>query len=333
MLVATVVLASCGGGGGGTGAPPAPSGNTLTAPSNFRITLQKVNLTSNEISLSWSGSGSTYHVFGASTSGGGDKLSVDVTGQSYTWVAPREEAVYFVRVVATSGGNASPPSIELPVFTMDLRNAIDALFFGSGPMADQPEQSRFNPPASIWPDGTVVRIMVSAEAGDANRVLAQVFADDYAATVGGAVRATTEIVSDDFHNTPLSGLPAFSIGMRVLRVCTGTLVVACANFGPAPLGTNRAFVNLNGVGGGISVSHEMGHTYGLFHVHVNASARPELNFLMNPVLLTDRLSDPEKNAIIAARNGGIHAGTTRNEALAAGLVLPVTGQPSIFNRR
>ena len=307
---------------------PPPSGNGLTAPTGFRITLQKVNFTSNEITLSWSGSGSTYQVFVASTAGGADKLSVDVTGQSYTWVAPREEAVYFVRVVATSGSNSSSASTELPVFTMDLRNAIDALYFGSGPMAECPNSRALNPPASMWPDGTVVRIMVSAEAGEANRVLAQVFADDYAATVGGAVRATTEIVSDDFHTTPVSGLPAFSIGMRVLQVCPQVNVVACANFGPAPLGTNRAFVNLNGVGGGISVSHEMGHTYGMFHVHVNASARPELNFLMNPVLLTDRLSDPERNAIIAARAGGLRAGTTRNQALALGLVLPYSGQQS-----
>ena len=248
-----------------------------------------------------------------------------MTGQTYNWVAPREEAIYYMRVAAVSGSDSSPASIELPVFTMDLRNAIDALFFSSGPMADMPEQSRLNPSAAMWPDGTVVRIMVSAEAGEGNRVLAQVFADDYAATVGGAVRATTEIVSDDFHNTPISGLPAFSIGLRVLQVCPQVNIVACANFGPAPIGTNRAFVNLNGAGGGISVSHELGHAYGMFHVHVNSSARPELNLLMNPVLLTGRLSDPEKNAIITARAGGLRADTTRDQALALGLVLPVLG--------
>ena len=327
--MAILTLAACGG-GGGSAPPAAPSGSGLTAPSNFRITLQRVTFTSNEISLAWSGSGSTYHVFGASTAGGADKLSVDVTGQSYTWVAPREEAVYFVRVVATSGSNSSSPSIELPVFTMDLRNAIDALYFGSGPMADDTTSARVqsNPFAAIWPDGTVLRILVSAEAGEPNRAAAQTFADSYAAATGGAVTATTQIVPDDFHSAGLIGPGPFTIGVRVLRVCPQTNVLACANSGPAPVGLNTAFVNMNGALGTDAVEHEMGHTYGLNHVHVNASARADLNFLMNPVVLSSQITDPERNAIVAARNGGLRPGMRRSDALALGLVLPFTGQTS-----
>jgi len=212
---------------------------------------------------------------------------------------------------------------------MDLRNAIDALFFSSGPMADMPEWSRFDLPASMWPDGSVIRILVSAEAGERNRAIAQEFADDYADATGGAIRATTEIVPDDFHSTATADLPPFTIGMRVLRVCTGTNVVACADPGPAPFGGNRSFVNLNAPGAPSSpVEHELGHSYGMFHVHVNASLRPELNFLMNPVIVSTRLTDPEKNAISAARAGGLRAGMKRSEALVRGLVLPYTGQVS-----
>jgi hypothetical protein len=54
---------------------------------------------------------------------------------------------------------------------------------------------------------------------------------------------------------------------------------------------------------------------------------------MNPVLVTDRLSDPEKNAIVAARAGGLRAGMTRSQALALGLVLPYNGQASILRER
>jgi hypothetical protein len=86
----------------------------------------------------------------------------------------------------------------------------------------------------------------------------------------------------------------------------------------------------------VSIAHEVGHAYGLHHVHVNSSSRPELNFMMNPVILgtqPPQMTEPEKNAIVAARNGGIRGGTTRNQALALGLVLPFTGQTSIHRQR
>ncbi len=336
VLLSVVVLAACGG-GGSDGTPPAgPSSNGLTAPSNFRVTFQRVNLTSNEVTLGWSGSGSTYHVFAGSASGGADKLSVDVTGQSYTWIAPREETVYYVRVVATSGSNASPASTELPVFTMDLRNAIDALIFDSGPMADTPTKALSNPPAGVWLDGQVLRFIVSAEAGEPTRQVAQTFADDYASIVGGAIRATTEIVPDDMHSAALGSFAPFTIGMRVLPNFCGINVIACAYYGPSPIGINQSIVTMNGVQGYISIAHEIGHAYGLHHVHVNSSGRPELNFMMNPVITSlqpTQMTDPEKNAIVAARNGGIRAGTRRNDAIGLGLVLPFTGQTSIFRER
>lgn len=334
-LAAIVVLAACG--GGGASPPAAPSGNGLTAPSGFRVSLQKVNFTSNEIAVTWTGSGSTYHVFAGTTPGGSDKLSVDVSGQTYNWVAPREEAIYYMRVTAVSGSNSSPPSGEIPVFTMDLRNAIDALIFGSGPMADFPLNALGNPSAAIWPDGQVVKVLVSAEAGEPTRSVAQTFANDYAAVTGGAISATTEIVAQDFHTATFSDLAPFTIAMRVLQgVCSQPGVIACANLGPAPSGPNKSFVNMNSPGGYIATAHELGHSYGMNHVHVNTSARAELNFLMNPVILSNQptqLTEPEKNAIAAARAGGIRGGTTRNQALAAGLVLPFTGQTSIFRER
>ncbi len=302
-------------------------------PTSFRVTLQKVNFTSNEVQLAWNGTGSTFHLFAGSAPGGADKLSVDVTGTSYTWIAPREEAIYYVRVVAVSNGTTSGASTELPVFTMDLRNAIDALFFGAGPMADTPSNAAFNPVAGVWPDGTVVHILVSAEAGEPTRANAQSFADDYATITGGAIRGTTQIVADDMHKAQFSDLPEFTVGMRVLQgICSQTGVIACANLGPFPLGPNRSFVNMNSPGGYVAIAHEVGHSYGMSHVHVNASARLELNFLMNPVLLATQMTDPEKNAIIAARNAGLRAGWTRNQALGAGLVLPYTGTTSIFRR-
>ena len=111
-------------------------------------------------------------------------------------------------------------------------------------------------------------------------------------------------------------------------------VIACANYGPAPLGANRSFVNMNGAGGvHRPIAHEMGHSYGLHHVHVNSARASELNFLMNPVLLATQMTEPEKNAIIAARAGGIRGGTTRNQALARVWSCRSPGQTSILRER
>jgi hypothetical protein len=204
-------------------------------------------------------------------------------------------------------------------------------------MADTPARALANPSAGVWPDGTVLRVIVSAEAGEPTRAVAQTFADDYASIVGGVIRATTEIVPDDMHSLVLGGLPPFTIAMRVLlNFCGLTNVVACAYYGPAPIGPNQSIVTMNTPQGYVSIAHEIGHAYGLHHVHVNSTSRPELNFMMNPVITTiqpPQMTEPEKNAIVAARNGGIRGGTRRDEALAAGLVLPFTGQTSIFRER
>jgi hypothetical protein len=125
--------------------------------------------------------------------------------------------------------------------------------------------------------------------------------------------------------------------MRVLmNFCGTTGVIACAYYGPSPIGLNQSIVTMNTPQGYVSIAHEVGHAYGLHHVHVNSSSRPELNFMMNPVILgtqPPQMTEPEKNAIVAARNGGIRGGTTRNQALALGLVLPFTGQTSIHRQR
>jgi hypothetical protein len=112
------------------------------------------------------------------------------------------------------------------------------------------------------------------------------------------------------------------------NVCGQVGVIACANLGPAPLGANRSFVNMNAPSGAVSIAHEVGHAFGMWHMAVTASARAEFRFLMNPALVASQLSAVEKATITAARAGGLRTGMTRNQALAAGLVLPFTGTTS-----
>jgi hypothetical protein len=323
LAIVLVVSVSCGSSGKSTA--PSSAAPALLAPQNFRITLQRVLFLNNEIQLAWTGTGvtSTYRIWAGTASGTSDVLNIEVTGTSYTWEAPRTEAIYYLRVFAVQGGNLSGPSNDQLAFTIDLRNVIDALFFRSGPMADTPDTALGDPFDAVWLDGTQLRVRVSNEATETSRANADIFVNDYAALVGGAITATTEMTSEDFHNIPLGGLPLFNIGVRVLNGFCGTVnVIACANYGPAPVGPNNSIVTMNTSGGSVSVAHELGHAYGMGHVHVNSSARAELNFMMNPALIATQMTEPEKNAISAARDGGLRPGWRRSQAVAAGLVLP-----------
>ena len=321
LTLLSILSATCGGGGGST-TPSTPPAGAIVTPTNFRIVLQRVLLTNNEVQVAWNGSGSSYRVSAGSSPNASDLLTANVTGTSYTWMAPRTEGVYYVRVAATQG-TATSSALELPVFTIDLRNVIDALFFGSGPMSDSPGSRSQTTPAAIWQDGARLAVRVSAESGDTARANAQTFVGEYEG-LGGGISAGVEVTPDDMKSlTNPSQLPLLTIAIRVLAGwCGGAGVIACANIGPAPVGINRSIVTMAGSGGGLSIAHELGHAYGMRHVHVNSSVRQELNFMMNPALVSAQMTEPEKNAIRAAREGGLRPGMSRQAAQDAGLVLP-----------
>ncbi len=285
-------------------------------------------MTSNLVSFSWSGSGSTYKVLIGSASGASDVLSADVTGTSYTWNGPRTAGIYYARVAATSGGQAGTASTELPVFTLDMRNAIDAMFFGGGPMSESPTVNPGNASAAIWPDGITVNVLVTEEAGSVTMDALRSFLTDYLAATSNHITITLNSTPLDYHGTSVFALPQNTVVARVYIVCGQAGVIACANYGPLPVGPGSSFVNLNLApsasvpGGSVAISHEVGHSFGLHHIEQSTSARPEFRFLMNPVLVSGVLSTFEKDAISAARAGGLRAGSRRNDALAAGLVLP-----------
>ncbi len=326
VCIACASAAAC----GSSGSPAAPS-TTSNSPTNFAITLQQVTMTSNLVAFSWSGSSSTYKVFAGSAAGLSDLLSADVTGTTYTWTAPRTAGIFYVRVAATTGGVAGTASTELPVFTIDMRNVIDALYFGYGPMSD----ANGNPPASsaaVWADGATITTLVTTESGDVTLAAARSFINDYLAASSNFISAPIDTTTTRYNGVSLLSIPLNTVIVRVDNtICPQVGVIACAYYGPLPYGPGRSFVNLNGAptsttpGGSVAISHEIGHSFGLHHLSQNASARAEFRFLMNPVLVSSQLSEVEKTAIGLARAGGIRPGWTRSQALAAGLVLPAGG--------
>ncbi len=311
MILFALSAAAC----GSSGSPSAPSGAAPIPVPSFRQTSQKINATNNELQLSWDGSAAAYQLVIGSNPGSSNLLSTEVTGTTYTWVSPR-----------------SGFSNELSLVVLDVRNVIDALYFHSGPLADQPADANTNPVTSVWADGTVLSVPVSMEAGDTARANAQTFAGQYAALVGGAVTATFSLTSDSMHDKDFRTFPEFTIGIRVQSgYCGGALGCVPLGSGPAPGGPNRSIVTLE-QGSGLYLSataHEMGHAYGFGHVTPPAAGRAEFRFMMSPLGASEQMTDAEKLAITLARAAGLRAGWKRSQALAADLVNPYTGASNL----
>jgi len=322
MLAALALIAA------GGGAPPytAPSPPPAGIPSGLSVFTQSVTLTSNEVDLSWIGSAAVYRLFIGSSRGASDVQTVDVPSTAYHWSAPRTANTYYARVSAVTGEGVSTPSGEITITTLDLRHVIDALFFSGGPMSEFLSNQPPSAQAGAWPDGTRLRVMVSAEAGEKIRALAQTAIDDYASIVGGAITGVTALVDDDMHALRSDQLPPFTIALRILPVACLDTAAGCASYGPAPLGPNAAIVTFVSNGSGRSlVTHELGHTYGLHHLRRANPDRPEFRFVMSSPSGAEELSQPERAAIAAVHAGGPRGAMSRAQAEAAGLVLPSTG--------
>lgn len=331
--IAAIALASVACGSSSPTTPSTSSGEgQLLTPTVFVVTAQKVNPTNNEIQLSWSGNGTSYQLVIGSGPGKSDLLSTTVSGTTYAWTSPRTAGAAYARVAAKRGDSTSPFSDELSLFVIDIRNVIDALYFRGGPMSSTPDNALSNPVAGVWADGVRLRVLVSAEAGETARSLAQTFADQYAALAGGAITAATEMTADAMRDKDFRTFPEFTIGVRVQPgYCGGALGCVPIGSGPAPLGPNTSIVTLE-QGSGLYLSatpHEMGHAYGLGHVVIPAAGRPEFRFMMSPVNGSEQMTAIEKLAITLAREGGIRGGTTRSQAQTAGLVNPYTGSSQL----
>jgi hypothetical protein len=159
MVLFAVSAAACG--SSGSPAAPSTSGAAPLAVPSLRETSQKINATNNEMVLAWDGTAAAYQLVIGSNPGLSNLLSTEVTGTTYTWVSPRTAGTYYARVAVKSGESLGGFSNELSLVVLDVRNVIDALFFHSGPLADQPADANTNPITSVWADGTALTVPVS----------------------------------------------------------------------------------------------------------------------------------------------------------------------------
>ena len=321
-----LLILALGAGCGSKEAPFSPTVSTgtvsqLVAPTVFITTSQQIRQADNVLNLSWLSSETSFQLVIGSSSGASDVLSTTVTGNTFTWTSPRAAKAYYARVAAKRGDATSPFSDEQTLTIVDLRNIVEAMYFHTGPMSDLAEGGA-STVAALWPDGTHLTVLVSPDAVAPASTNAQIFADQYAALTGNQITATVSSTSNRMQATAPQDLPRFTIGIRVLDAFCKTGALACANYGPSPVGPDSSIVTL-ATAGGLNISataHEMGHAYGMGHIQTPATGRPEFRFMMNSNSGAEQMTDAEKLAITVARTLGIRPAMTRSTAAALGLV-------------
>jgi hypothetical protein len=173
-------LVGCGGGSSGSATSPTSPGTTQGAPAAPKqASFNVIDFATGGIRVFWLGvaGAERYLVEVGSSSGASDIETVNAppgVGATYATVsnvAPREGI--FIRVKAVNAGGTSAPSNELRIDMPDIRDAIEALFFASGPYG---EVSR-NPAARMrgWTTpGISVRVPPEVEGERLDAVVATV---------------------------------------------------------------------------------------------------------------------------------------------------------------
>lgn len=313
-MAGALLAAACG------GAPTVPSAG-LTPPEAFQPFAQRVTEVSNEIDFHWSGgNGSRFRIVVGTSPGASDAVTAELSGSAFTFVAPRHAAQYYASVAAIDGSRSSKATPEVTVTAIDVREVADALLFGAGPMSLLHVIKLGSTPLPMWPVGTRLRILVSIQAGERIRALAQDAIDDYSALVEGSVTGTTELVDDDMAGLTLSQLPPLTIAIRVASGACSASAAGCTSAGTGPSVSGTALISLaTSTVTPVVVTHEMGHAMGFSHVYTTSAF---VGLCMGPSGGSIKLSGAEKAAISSAFKAGLRAGSTRDQAVAAGVVLP-----------
>ena len=109
------------------------------------------------VAFQWSGSGaSAYTVEVGSLSGGSDVAKFDVgAATSFNWTGV-PVGTFYVRVVPRQGTTSGTASKEVVVGSIDARQMIDALIFGSGPRPS-PGMRLARSRRTGWRDGSLAQ--------------------------------------------------------------------------------------------------------------------------------------------------------------------------------
>jgi hypothetical protein len=321
-LAACVLLqGACGGSPTDVDDPP-PSAYGL----EFEVTPDILRGTT--VELRWSGLRATaYRVEIGSAVGTADLLSTEVSATSYTW-SNAPVGVWWARVVP-SRPREGLPSNSASIRSLDAREIVEALFLGTGPLADSAIPTHvLGDRIEGWSPGSTLSFIVddampATSLAELERTLPQIVA-----ATGGALIA---VITDrrPHPGDPAEGevsvtmVPAESYATDVPCIASST---GCARtfFRNGVTTRARIWIKAVAVSTGL-VAHEIGHVYGLAHIVDPGGIRPTFTMVAFTSARVAALEPASLRAMEAVARTGLYAGAGRPQLLAADLIPPTPG--------
>lgn len=222
----------------------------------------------------------------------------------------------------------TPPDASQP---LDRAAFIEALFFGTGPLADYSNRGCATQDQRMvgWPEGSVVTITISPTLSAEERAGVIGPASQAREATGGAVTTTVESATGSDPPQPTGEIAVVKVPPdQVQMLCGSQEADLCAavvqSFGVIRSARIIGPDVAGGDGGGYS--HELGHAlFGLCHLNP-ASAVFQNPYGRSPASIMGagnggrRLTDDDMRAIKAVYAAGLRAGASRTEFINAGLI-------------
>jgi hypothetical protein len=238
-------------------------------------------------------------------------------------------------VTAVACGSSIPtalptPPPELNQTPLDTKLFIEALFLGTGPLADYGNRgcpSREDR-MSGWPEGSLVTITMSPTLASDERAGVIGPALQTRDATGGAITTSLEVVNQSDPRLPTGEIGVAKLSRdEVSKICGSSAASLCAviaqNGGVIQSGR---IVGVENTGGGFS--HELGHAlFGLCHLNQASLVYRNIegqtpSSMMGAANGGRRLTDDDLRAIRAVYAAGLRAGAPRSAFVQAGLIRP-----------
>ena len=294
--------------------------------------------------MSWTAvsSADSYVVEAGTSSGASDVASVQVAAQNpYTLGGLAVARRYFVRVRARNQAGTSGASNEVRIESVDLRNVIDALYFGSGPLVPQDGFTACISGSGRWityAAGVTVRLIVSSTNVSALAQQAvQKTANQWAASTVGTNSVILQLTGDPdprpganeitiaTHPDPVSQGCGFDRGCTFLTVQGSLLIAARSIIGPSN-SNNPSSYSHDAVGhGALGMCHIDGTLIGgarntLMGGGPNVFSCSSTS--TSDTCIAETLTPLDLAAAGAVYASGLPRGASRSAFLSAGLVNP-----------
>jgi hypothetical protein len=327
LLASLPGLLSCGGGGGGTTAAPTPRPRASSL--DFVITPMVGGGTT--VAFQWTGSdASAYTVEIGSSSAGSDVARLDAgAATSFSWSGV-PVGTFYARVVPRQGTTVGTASNEVIVGSIDARQMIDALIFGSGPLAVAGNAAGPLQADRMegWQPGSTLRVTI----GESAPSYVTTAVEKTVAQVGPATVGTVQAIVYGRAPDPLPSPAPGDVTVSMLSAadvkdqCICTNCVGCAWQWLRGSVVTRGRILISTDAQHSAAAHELGHIVGLAHIISAAGVRPAFTMgfttdgKYSPDAQLDVL-DPATVRMLATLYGmGLTAGSSRTQFEAAGLV-------------